>query len=66
MGLTCDGLAANRRPFSLHDPDVSLVHKIPNLYAEDGRDLYFFADPPHLMKTVCNGWASKTRHLWVS
>ena len=42
MGLTCDGLAANRRLFSLHDPDASLVHKIPNPYTEDGRDLYFF------------------------
>ena len=64
MGLTCDGLAANRRLFGLHDPDVSLVHKIPNPYAEDGRDLYIFTDPPHLMKTVRNGWAR--RHLWVS
>ena len=33
MGLTCDGLAANRQLFSLHDPIASLVHNIPNPYA---------------------------------
>ena len=65
MGLTCDGLSANRRLFNLHDPTTKLVHKVPNPYADDNRDIYFFADPPHLIKTVRNGWASKTRHLWV-
>ena len=65
MGLTCDGLSVNRRLFSLHDPSAELLHKVPNPYADDGRDLFFFADPPHLMKTTRNAWASKTRHLWV-
>ena len=65
MGLTCDGLSANRRLFSLHDLSAELLHKVPNPYAEDDQDLFFFADPPHLMKTTRNAWASKTRHLWV-
>ena len=30
MGLTCDGLSANRRLFSLHDPCAELLHKVPN------------------------------------
>ena len=69
MALTCDGLSANRRLFRLHNPAAGpddIVHKTLNPYADDGRDMFFFADPPHLMKTVCNGWASKYRRLWVS
>ena len=64
MGLCCDGLAANRRLFSLHS-DKPNAYKIINPYAEDGRYLYFFSDPPHLMKTVRNAWANPKRHLWV-
>ena len=67
LALTCDGLAANRRFFRLHDPDSkSILYKVANPYAADGRHLYFLADPPHLIKTVRNCWASKTRKLWVS
>ena len=63
-GLTCDGLSANRRFFKLHDPSSKIVYKVPNPYAEDGRQLYF-SDPPHLLKTTRNGWASTKRRLWV-
>ena len=69
LALTCDGLAANQRLFRLHNPDAGaneVVHKVPNPYAEDGRDLYFLADPPHLIKTVRNAWYNSKRHLWVS
>jgi len=68
MGLTCDGLAANRRLFRLHNPDAKpsdIVHKVANPCADDGRDFYFFADPPHLMKTVRNAWCNTKRPLWV-
>lgn len=41
------------------------MHKVPNPYASDGRDLLFFSDPPHLMKTTRNCWNSKARSLWV-
>lgn len=67
LGLTCDGLAANRRLFRLHDPgNKSLVHKVSNPFATDDRYLYFLVDPPHLLKTVRNAWANNKRKLWVS
>lgn len=67
LALTCDGLAANRRLFQLHKPSSgSLIHKVANPYACDGRDLFFFSDPSHLVKTVRNAWASSKRRLWVS
>ena len=67
MGLTCDGLAANRRLFRLHDPKAksTFVHKVSNPYTDDDRPFFFFSDPPHVMKTVRNCWASSNRHLWV-
>ena len=68
MGLTCDGLAANRRFFRLHNPSTkqsTVIHKVVNPYSEDERPFFFFSDPPHLIKTVRNCWASKNRHLWV-
>ena len=68
MALVCDALAANRRLFRLHNPDAPAVevYKVANPYASDGRFLYFFSDPPHLIKTVRNAWASNKRSLWVS
>lgn len=59
MALICDGLAANRRPFRLHNPGAKpgQVYKVQNPYSED-RDLYFISDPPHLMKTVRNAWSN--------
>ncbi len=65
MALVCDGLAANRRLFRLHSQTDSLVYKVPNPYATDDRQLYFLSDPPHLVKTVRNAWASSKRTLWV-
>lgn len=68
LGLTCDGLAANRQLFRMHAPKNSkeLVHKTTNPYSASCRDFYFFSDPPHLLKTSRNCFASKSRHLWVS
>ena len=69
LALTCDGLAANRRLFRLHNLDCrvdNIVHKVCNIFAEDGRNLFFHADPLHLIKTVRNVWAKCKRHLWVS
>ena len=68
MALTCDGLAANRKLFRLHNPDVKateFVYKVPNPYTDDNRDLFFLSDPPHLMKTVRNAWCNSKRPLWV-
>jgi len=47
---TCDGLAANSRLFGLHNPGGDLVHKVPNPYANDGRDSYFLADQQLLVQ----------------
>lgn len=64
LGCTCDGLSVNRRFFKLHGKDKT-VYKVNNPYAEDERFLFFFSDPPHLIKTVRNCWASNKRLLWV-
>jgi len=45
MALVCDGLAANRKLFHLHNPEgkAKRYHlQSENPYAEDGRELYFF------------------------
>ena len=69
--LTCDGASTNRRLWSLHGKDRDLsdrgvLYKVPNVYApEPSRYLYFISDPPHLIKTTRNCWASKSRNLEV-
>ena len=57
-----DGNAINRRLIKMHD-ETELVYKIPNPFADDARDFFFFSDPPHLLKTIRNCW--KDRCLWV-
>jgi hypothetical protein len=67
MALTCDGLAANRLLYKLHSPrKKELTYSVLNPYASPSRQLYFFSDPPHLMKTVRNAWANSKRKLEVS
>ena len=65
LGATCDGASLNCRFVRLHHDGKQLGHKVVNPYADDGRMLYFFSDPPHLIKTTRNCWASKCRTLWV-
>ena len=69
MALVCDGLAANRKLFRLHKPvtaaPTEITYKVKNPFADDGRDLYFICDPPHLIKCVRNAWANSKRLLWV-
>ena len=64
LALICNGLAANRRLFRLHNPQALFVdvYKVPNLYSCNNR---FLSDPPHLLKTTRNAWNSKKRNLWV-
>ena len=67
LAVTADGASPNCRLFKIHSPSHgSFTHKVPNPYSTDGRDLLFFSDPPHLLKTVRNCFASKSRALWVS
>ena len=67
LAATFDGASNNRRMVQLHkSSEGTLTHKVPNIHANDGkRDLFFFSDPPHLIKTARNCLASKCRFLWV-
>ena len=61
-----DGLAANRQMFRLHAPKNSeIVHKTSNPFAAVHHTIFFFSDPPHLLKTFRNCFATKNRILWV-
>ena len=58
--VTADGASPNRKFFRMHqNPKVNAtyIHKARNPYTVQGRWVYFFADPPHLMKTVRNCWS---------
>ena len=65
MALVCDGLAANRKLFRLHNPVTDITYKVKNPYADDGQYLYFLCNPPHLIKCVRNAWSNSKRLLWV-
>ena len=39
--------------------------KVQNPFSTDKRFLYFFSDPPHVIKTTRNCWESNKRCLWV-
>ena len=66
IAATADGLSVNRHFFKLHgDDSQALIHKALNPYAPEQRYIYFFSDPPHLIKTVRNCWASSKRTMWV-
>lgn len=68
---TCDGASSNRKFIKMHESKKGVaIHKTKNIYSPDDRDLYFFSDVPHLVKTVRNnwensGWNKKSRQLWV-
>ena len=71
LALTCDGASTNRRLWKLHSKgrdtsEKGVLYKVPNIYATDqSRFVYFISDPPHLIKTTRNCWASKSRRLEV-
>lgn len=75
--LTCDGASPNRRFFKIHqlfdDENVSedgVVFWTHNRF-DSSRKIYFFSDPPHLVKTLRNNLENShgnrnTRNLIVS
>ena len=65
MGATFDGASINRKLVCLHSKNDDLISKILNPCSIEARPFYFFFDPPHLIKTTRNCWASKARNLWV-
>lgn len=69
LAATADGASTNRHLFKLHGTTAKageIPYKVPNPYSVDKRFLFFFSDPPHLLKTVRNAWANPKRELWVS
>ena len=71
VGLTADSASCNRSFFQMHSTtQKELVHKVHNPFSDESRDIFFFSDVPHLLKTARNAFAnsfghSNTRKLWV-
>ena len=68
LGITCDGSSPNRKLFQLHQgkkDSSTIMHKTENVFSKDHKDLLFFVDPPHLLKTIRNCFQSPCRKLWV-
>jgi hypothetical protein len=67
IAATADGASPNRKFFRLHtQSSKDHEYKTLNPFAVDKRFIYFFSDPPHILKTTRNCLASKKRDLWVS
>ena len=75
IAVSCDGAGPNRKFFRLHSScvpeSVSLCHQTVNPYSKENRNIYFFADVPHLIKTTRNCLShsfpsSKSRNMQVS
>lgn len=64
VAVTCDGASDNRRLFSLHDTASKMVYKTTNVYSKEQNTIFFFSDPPHLIKTIRNCF--QRGKLWVS
>ena len=69
IGVTADGASPNSKFFQMHGDGT--VYKTRNVYASDERDVYFFSDPPPLIKTMRNclshsDHANTNRAMWVS
>ena len=68
IAATSDGASPNRRFYQLHRVNEELCHKTENICAK-WRNIYFFSDAPHLMKTTRNCWANSgsgqcKRYIW--
>ena len=72
IAITADGASPNRKFFRIHGSSKSnTIYKTKNVYASDDRDVFFFSDPPHLIKTTRNclshsSMTSSSRSMWVS
>ena len=68
IAATSDGASPNRRFYQLHRVNEELCHKTENICAK-WRNIYFFSDAPHFMKTTRNCWANSgsgqcKRYMW--
>lgn len=67
VGVTADGASSNRRFFRLHSlSTTTMPHCTNNPYAAEERNIFFFSDPPHLLKSARNAPESTKRNLYVS
>ena len=57
VAATSDGASPNRKFYQLHRIGKELCYKTENICAP-WRNIYFFSDAPHLMKTTRNCWAN--------
>ena len=72
-GIT-DGVSQNTKFFRMHkylcgDSDADVIYRSKNIQTKELRFIYFFADAPHLVKTVRNclyhsGSGRGTRYIW--
>lgn len=68
--VVSDKAGPNQRLYSLHNSGDEVTYRTKNVFATDEqRNIYFFSDPPHLIKTARNnlansGSGSNTRKLW--
>lgn len=67
LAVTCDGAKCNRKMFHklyMHIiPSTGLVYKTKNIFTSE--EIFFISDPPHLLKTARNCFASGKINLWV-
>lgn len=54
IGSTIDGASVCQWLVRLHTSSKEVLCKVPNPFSTHGRDLLFFSDPPHLIKTTKN------------
>ena len=58
--IVCDGAAPNWNFFKMNASreweKYGVPYKTKNIYARDGRCIYFMSDVPYLSKTVHNCW----------
>lgn len=54
--IACDGASPKRKLLKLHkhpdDTKHGVLYRTKNIFAQDGRYVYFMSDVPHLMKTT--------------
>lgn len=69
IGVTLDGYSANRRLMSLlaDETEEKVKYKTVNAFAQStDRCIFFFSDPPHLLKTLRNSFANPQKNLTVN
>jgi hypothetical protein len=64
LAVTFDGSSINRRLLKITSKE-KIPFAVPNVFSQDERQLFFFSDVPHLLKTTRNCWSSPSRSLWV-